>query len=61
MSSSKDDFTRDDETSFDERELDKNIRQIVDRERANYQHHGESARGIPSELKRIIDQNVERV
>lgn len=50
-----------DEGSFDEREMDKIIRQIVDRVRTNYLQNGESARGIPGELKRIIEQNIERV
>jgi hypothetical protein len=46
---------------FDEREMDKLIRQIVDKVRGNYLEHGETARGIPAEVKRIIEQNIDRV
>ena len=47
--------------SFNEREMDKIIRQIVDRERGNYLQNGESGRGIPGEVKRIIEANIDRV
>lgn len=47
--------------AFNERELDKIIRQIVDKVRGNYLINGETARGIPAEVKRIIEQNVDRV
>lgn len=46
--------------NFDEREMDKIIRQIVDRVRVNYFQIGEG-RGIPAEVKRIIDTNIDRV
>jgi hypothetical protein len=45
---------------FNEREMDKLIRQIVDRVRINYFQNGES-RGIPAEVKRIIEANIERI
>lgn len=48
-------------TGFDNRELDKLIRQIVDKVRANYFINGETARGIPAEVKKIIDGNVDRL
>ncbi|MDZ4097436.1 MAG: hypothetical protein U1E13_01915 [Methylophilaceae bacterium] len=46
---------------FDARELDKLIRQIVDKVRGNYFLNGETARGIPGEVKKIIDNNVDRL
>lgn len=46
---------------FDVRELDKLIRQIVDKVRGNYFLNGETARGIPGEVKKIIDSNVDRL
>ncbi|WP_225007229.1 hypothetical protein [Novosphingobium percolationis] len=46
---------------FDVRELDKLIRQIVDKVRGNYFLNGETARGIPGEVKKIIDNNVDRL
>jgi len=46
--------------SFDEREMDKVIRQIVDRVRGNYFQNGEG-RGIPAEVKRIIEANIDRI
>jgi len=46
---------------FDEREMDKLIRQIVDRVRVNYHQNGASARGIPAEIKKIIEANIDRV
>ena len=45
---------------FNEREMDKIIRQIVDRVRVNYFQNGEG-RGIPAEIKRIIESSVDRV
>jgi hypothetical protein len=46
---------------FNGLELDKIIRQIVDKVRKNYLENGESARGIPGEVKRIIEANMDRV
>ena len=46
---------------FDAREMDKIIRQIVDKVRANYFLNGETGRGMPSEVKRIIETNIDRV
>ncbi len=46
--------------AFDEREMDKLIRQIVDKVRVNYLQNGETARGIPGEVKRIIELNIDR-
>jgi hypothetical protein len=50
-----------DGNSFDVREMDKIIRQIVDKVRGNYLLNGESGRGIPAEVKRIIEANIDRV
>lgn len=47
--------------SFEPKELDKLIRQIVDKVRGNYFLNGETARGIPSEVKKIIDNSVDRL
>lgn len=47
--------------AFNQSELDKLIRQIVDKVRGNYLEHGETARGIPAEVKRIIEQNIDRL
>jgi hypothetical protein len=59
------DVADDDEPSenraFKEREMDKIIRQIVDKVRRNYFENGETARGIPSEVKRIIESNMDHV
>lgn len=41
-------------------ELDKIIRQIVDKVRANYFQNGETARGIPSVVKQIIEYSMDR-
>ena len=41
--------------------MDKIIRQIVDKVRVNYLHNGETGRGIPAEVKRIIEANIDRV
>jgi hypothetical protein len=46
---------------FDEKEMDKIIRQIVDKVRGNYLENGETARGIPGEIKRLIEHNIDRV
>lgn len=58
-------MTNDDEPSdnsaFKEREMDKIIRQIVDKVRRNYFENGETARGIPGEVKKIIEANMDRV
>ena len=50
-----------DNQPFDDREMDKMIRQIVDKVRVNYFENGETARGIPSEVKKIIEANIDRV
>lgn len=50
-----------DGNAFDVREMDKIIRQIVDKVRGNYFLNGESGRGIPAEVKRIIEANIDRV
>ena len=42
-------------------ELDKLLRQMVDLERGNYFEHGTTGRGIPSKLKTIISDNIERL
>ncbi|MFN7881933.1 MAG: hypothetical protein ACK5PF_02820 [bacterium] len=47
--------------AFKEHEMDKIIRQIVDKVRRNYFENGETARGIPSEVKKIIDSNMDHV
>lgn len=47
--------------AFDEREMDKIIRQIVDKVRGNYLQNGENGRGIPAEVKRIIEANIDRL
>lgn len=46
---------------FNEQEMDKIIRQVVDKVRLNYFENGETARGIPSEVKKIIEANIDRV
>jgi hypothetical protein len=46
--------------AFDPREMDKVIRQIVDKVRGNYFQNGETGRGIPSEVKKIIEASMER-
>ncbi len=46
--------------AFEARELDKLIRQILDKVRRNYFENGETARGIPSEIKKIIEANMDR-
>lgn len=60
MSEASDDGTRDAQ-SFDSNEMDKIIRQIVDKVRGNYFQNGETGRGIPGEVKRIIEASIERV
>lgn len=50
-----------DAAAFDAREMDKIIRQIVDKVRGNYLQNGETGRGIPAEVKRIIEANIDRV
>lgn len=46
---------------FNEREMDKIIRQIVDKVRGGYLESGETARGIPGEVKKIIEHSIDRV
>ena len=48
-------------TVFDPKEMDKIIRQIVDKVRGQYFLNGETARGIPGEVKKIIDHNIDRM
>ena len=48
-------------SDFDLKEMDKVIRQIVDKVRGQYFLNGETARGILGEVKKIIDQNVNRI
>ena len=43
---------------FSSKELDKLVRQIVDKVRGNYLLNGETARGMPGEIKKIIDKSV---
>ncbi len=50
-----------DAQSFDPNEMDKIIRQIVDKVRGNYFQNGETGRGIPAEVKRIIEASIDRV
>ena len=47
--------------AFKGREMDKIIRQIVDKVRRNYFENGETARGIPGEVKKIIEANMDHV
>jgi hypothetical protein len=47
--------------AFDSNEMDKIIRQIVDKVRGNYYQNGECGRGIPGEVKRIIESSIDRV
>ena len=61
MENSDTDAEASESSPFDERELDKIIRQIVDKVRGNYLLNGETARGIPGEVKKIIDHSVERI
>jgi hypothetical protein len=55
------DIETNDAGAFNEREMDKIIRQIVDKVRRNYFENGETARGIPGEVKKIIEANMDRV
>ena len=51
----------DNKEKFDERykkTLDSVIRQIVDAERGNFQNNRERYRGIPAEVKKIIDNRI---
>ncbi|MFQ3621950.1 MAG: hypothetical protein SNJ73_00240 [Acetobacteraceae bacterium] len=41
--------------------MDKIIRQVVDKVRGNYLQNGESSKGIPAEVKKIIEANIDRV
>ncbi|WP_288142946.1 hypothetical protein [Mesorhizobium sp.] len=54
------DTEHDDLQAFNEREMDKIIRQIVDKVRRNYFENGETARGIPGEVKKIVEANMDR-
>lgn len=48
-------------SEFSVTEMDKIIRQIVDKVRGNYYLNGETARGIPGEVKKIIEQALDRM
>ena len=61
MNETQDEAAPSSKGEFDPRELDKLIRQIVDKVRGNYFLNGETARGIPGEVKKIIDNNVDRL
>ena len=61
MQESEDPIEMNGDQPFNEREMDKIIRQIVDKVRGNYLQNGESGRGIPGEVKRIIETNIDRV
>ncbi len=61
MNEARDEAAPSGKGEFDTRELDKLIRQIVDKVRGNYFLNGETARGIPGEVKKIIDNNVDRL
>ena len=50
-----------DAQAFSAREMDKIIRQIVDKVRGNYFQNGEGGRGIPAEVKRILESSIDRV
>lgn len=56
-----DDIEKRDAGAFNEREMDKIIRNVVDKIRRNYFENGEGARGIPSEVKKIIEANMDHV
>ena len=57
----EDDSGSKDAQAFDAREMDKIIRQIVDKGRGSYFLNGETGRGMPGEVKRIIETNIDRV
>ena len=40
--------------------LDRIIRQLISKERANYLENGEAARAIPSEIKKVIEDQINR-
>jgi len=47
---------------INEVELDKIIREIIEKERANYyEHDGATARGIPSQIKSVIEDSYKRL
>lgn len=50
-----------DAQGFDPREMDKIIRQVIDKVRGNYLQNGDTARGMPSEVKRIIENSIDRI
>lgn len=56
-----DDTRPNDANGFNEREMDKTIRQIVDKVRRNYFENGETARGIPAEVKKVIEANMDHI
>lgn len=50
-----------DAQGFEPREMDKIIRQVIDKVRGNYLQNGDSARGMPGEVKRIIENSIDRI
>jgi hypothetical protein len=56
-----DDYEPQDASAFNQLEMDKIIRQLVDKVRRNYFENGDTARGIPAELKKIIENNMDHV
>jgi hypothetical protein len=56
-----DDGETQDANAFNELEMDKIIRQLVDKVRRNYFENGDTARGIPAELKKIIENSTDHV
>tara|TARA_B100000767_G_C19356602_1_gene366080 strand:- start:370 stop:549 length:180 start_codon:yes stop_codon:yes gene_type:complete len=49
-----------DNTVTDNTVLDRIIRQLISKERANYLENGEAARAIPSEIKKVIEDQINR-
>ena len=54
------DNTVTDNTVTDNTLLDRIIRQLISKERANYLENGEAARAIPSEIRKIIEDQINR-
>ena len=49
-----------DDNVTDNTVLDRIIRQLISKERANYLENGEAARAIPSEIKKVIEDKINR-
>jgi len=49
-----------DDNVTDNTVLDRIIRQLISKERANYLENGEAARAIPSEIRKIIEDQINR-